>query len=247
MYSQYRWCTANCPFFRSQQNTEQQYADMRAMAQPRPVTVTTKEIRSQNPGLQVDLKMPEIRGILNKNVERTINNSIQSDVIEFRRQMEEAAKENVEKSTAAGRRVVPYVVSAVYELTYNKHNIMSLSMVYNELINGRHSYIKVPYNFDTVTGGSLSLKDLFRPGVDYRSLINKEVRRQLLQNREKYFPGTAENFKGVAEDQPFYLQNGHLVVFFGFHEIAPTEAGLPVFRIPLSNFRNEIKPILLRN
>ena len=67
-----------------------------------------------------------------------------------------------------------------------------------------------------------------------------------MQNRERYFPGTIERFRGIAEDQPFYLQNGNLVIFFGFNEIAPTVAQIPVFSIPLSNFGSALKPALLR-
>jgi hypothetical protein len=247
MYLPCRCCIANCPFIRNEHTTTQDYSYMRNLARPNSIIVTTKETKYENPNIQVDLKIPEIHGISNINVEKSINNSILSDVMEFKNEMELAAKENADKATADGKKFIPYRISAIYELTYNKNNIISISMVYHEYVNGLNRYIKVPYNFDVVTGKSLSLKDLFIPGVDYRSLINKEIRAQLIRNKEKYFPETIEKFKGIAEDQPFYLQNEYLVIFFGFNEIAPIEAEIPVFKIPLSHFPNSIKPILLRN
>ena len=247
MYLPYRYCIANCPFIRNGHTNAQAYEYIRNLAQPNSIIVTTKETKYQNPNIQEDLKIPEIHGISNINVEKSINNSILSDVMEFKNEMEQAAKENADKAAAGGKKFIPYRISAIYELTYNKNNIISFSMIYHEYVNGLNSYIKVPYNFDVVTGRSLSLRDLFIPGVDYRSLINKEIIDQLTKNKEKYFPGTIEKFKGVAEDQPFYLQDESLVIFFGFNEIAPIEAEIPVFKIPLSHFANSIKPILLRN
>lgn len=241
-----RWCIPNYIFIIKQQINPGISVYIKNREKPTPITVVPKKIKYQNPSIQVDLKIPEIHGMNNKNIEKSINNSIQSDVMEFKREMEQAAKEHTDEAIKSGKKLIPYVISSIYKLNYNKNNIISISMVYHEYLNGLNSYIKAPYNFDIVTGKALSLEDLFIHGVDYKSLINREVRDQLIKNKEKYFPNTIEKFKGVAEDQPFYLENGCLVVFFGFNEIAPTEAQIPVFKIPFSNFINAVKPILLR-
>lgn len=243
MYCPYRLCINNCPFLRNQYINPQVYSSMRISPQSNSVTVTAKEIKDQKPYIRSDLKIPEFHGIANTNIQAYINNAIQSDVMEFKRQMEKAAQEYGDKAAQNKEKFIPYAISSVYEITYNKNNIISVSMIYHEYVQGLNSYIKVPYNFDIITGRSLMLQDIFIPGSDYKSLINKEIRNELIKNKQKYYPETVENFKGVAEDQPFYLENGYLVVFFGFHEIAPTEAKIPVFKIPLSTFGNAIKPM----
>ncbi len=207
--------------------------------------IVTKEIEYSNEYIKADLKYPEIQGLKNKEIQNSINNSIQSDIMEFSRQMESAAKESAEEAMLTGESFEPFVISSIYEITYNKHDIISISIVYYEFINGSHSYIKTSYNFDLNSGRSLSLKDLFKQGSDYQRVLNSEVRKELIMNREKYFPDTLENFKGIGEYHPFYLENGDIVVYFGFHEIAPLESEIPVFKIPFSTVSNYIKPVFL--
>lgn len=209
------------------------------------IQIKTNEIKYSNEYIKADLKYPEIQGLENKEIQNSINNSIKNDVMEFNRQMEDAAKESAEESRVSGEKFEPFIISSVYEITYNKHNIISISLVYYEFINGSHSYIKSSYNFNLSNGKPLSLKDLFKPGVDYQSILNREIRKELILNKDKYFPDTIENFKGIDEYHPFYLENGDIVVYFGFHEIAPLESQIPVFNIPFSSVRNYIKPVFL--
>ncbi|RKD33441.1 DUF3298 and DUF4163 domain-containing protein [Thermohalobacter berrensis] len=210
-----------------------------------PLNIQTKNINFENEYIIERLRIPILKGIKDKNIQDNINNSISSDILEFKNQMEVAAKEEYEKAKEEGRPFDPIIISNIYELTYNKNNIISLSIVYHEYINGNDSYIRTTYNYNIKTGRSLSLNDLFKEGVDYISLINNVIRRYLLANPTRYFPETIEEFKGIAPDQPFFLENGYIGLFFGFHEVAPTEAKLPIIKIPLSEFRGYLKPYLL--
>lgn len=242
MYCPYRSYFFSCPFFRNQHADPQFNMYMRIPPQSNAVTITTKEVKDQKPYIQANLKIPVLHGITNTNIQATINNSIQSDVMEFKRQMDAAAQEYGDKAAQSKEKFIPYIITSAYELTYNKNNIVSILMTYFEYVGGLNNYIKVPYNYDITTGKSLMLKDIFVPGVDYKSLINKEIRNELINNKQKYYPETADNFKGVAEDHPFYLKNGNLAVFFGFNEIAPTQAKIPIFNIPIGKFGDAIKP-----
>lgn len=209
------------------------------------IQIKTNEVEYSNEYIKADLKYPEIQGLENKEIQNSINSSIRNDVMEFSRQMEEAAKESAEEARMSGGKFEPFVISSIYEITYNKHDIISISIVYYEFINGSHSYIKTSYNFNLNNGRSLSLKDLFKQGSNYQEILNREIRRELIMNREKYFPDTLENFKGIGEYHPFYLENGDIVVYFGFHEIAPLESEIPVFKIPFSSVKEYIKPVFL--
>ncbi len=242
MVCPYKFCVRNCPMLQYPYANPQFDEDMRIPPQSNPITVTTIQKNYKKPFIQADLRIPEFHGIANTKIQDYINNSIMSDVTEFSDQMSAAAQENGSNAQKNKEKFIPYVISSIYQLTYNKNNVISLVMVYYELVQGRNNFIKVPYNYDITTGKSLMLKDLFVPGTNYKQLINNEVLKQLEKNKQNYFPGTAENFKGIAEDQPFYLKDGNLEVFFGFNQIAPTAAGIPVFEIPLSSFGNALKP-----
>ncbi len=211
-----------------------------------PIQIQTKDISYSDEYISGNLKYPEIKGLEDKEVENFINNSIQSDIMEFKRQMGEAAKETAEEAKERGEEFEPFIISSVYEVTYNKNDIISISIIYHEFINGIHSYIKVSYNFNIKNGKPLSLKDLFKSGVDYQKIIDKEVRNELILNKEKYFPDTLENFKGIAEYHPFYIDNGDVAVYFGFHEIAPVASQIPIIKIPFYKLRDYVKPMFLR-
>ncbi|MBC2582022.1 DUF3298 and DUF4163 domain-containing protein [Clostridium sp. DJ247] len=205
------------------------------------VTAKFKEIKVKNKYIEEDLKIPILQGIPNATIQNNINNSIQGDIMEFKNQMEEAAREYGSEAEKLGKKFVPYKISNNYTITYNRNNILSLSVIYYEFISGRSYYIRATYNFNINTGKSLGLEDLFKPGVSYKELINSEIRKQLIMNKEKYPPDAVKNFKGIKEDQPFYLEDNNIVLFFGFHEIAPTVSEIPVIKIPFSTFKDKLK------
>lgn len=209
------------------------------------IQIKINEMKYKDEYIKENLKYPEVQGLTNKEVQDFINNSIKNDVMEFKRQMEETAKEYGEEAKRNGEDFVPFVISSIYDVTYNKNDIISISLIYHQYINSLNSYIQASYNFDISNGRSMSLKDLFKEGVDYQKVINKEIRKELLLNKEKYFPNTAENFEGIAKYHPFYIENGDIVVYFGFHEIAPIASQIPIIRIPFSSLRSYVKPKFL--
>lgn len=209
------------------------------------VTLTLKQIKDKKEYINEDLRIPILNGIKNRKIQNKINTSLQDDVMEFKRQMEEAAEEYGSKAKKEGKEFINYAISNNAAITYNKNNIISLSNLYHEFISGRHSYIRVPYNFNIDTGVPVGLKDLFKPGVPYRALINNEIRKQLIANKAIYPPEAAKNFKGIEEGHPFYLENGNIVLFFGFNEIAPTISEIPVIKLPFKAFTSSMKPMFL--
>jgi hypothetical protein len=211
-----------------------------------PVTFTTKEVQTNTATITLDLKIPVMQGLSATAIQNNINKEVEQDILEFKREMEEAASDSAAQAKKKGETFKPYIASNIYSITYNKASILSMNILYHEFLRGRHSYIKVPYNYSLATGKSLSIADLFQEGSNYKEAINLQIKQQLQANSIKYFPGTTEQFKGIAEDQPFYLEDGHLVIFFGFHQIAPTESQLPIFKIPFSALHPILKPILLR-
>ncbi|MFZ5965652.1 MAG: DUF3298 and DUF4163 domain-containing protein [Bacillota bacterium] len=233
-----------CPFYIAQR-FRSSHDHLASFPRRSPVVVNPKEIESKEEYIHFHLTIPKLEGLPNQQVQNLINHAIESDVMEFKRQMEEAAQEEAEKAMQEGREMKPFIASSIYQVTYDSSKIFSLTMTYYELINNIHSYIKASYNFNLITGKSLGLKDLFRPGVDYKVAINAEIRKHIQANPDKYFPGTLERFHGIAEDQPFYIAKESLAVFFGFHQIAPTESQIPIIKIPLSHLSSLLKPEIL--
>lgn len=214
-------------------------------AEENSIRIQDRIIDERNAYIIEHLKIPELKGMSNKSVQENINTSIESDILEFKRQMEEAAIEAYNKSQEEGRGFEPYIISTIYEFTYNEDNIISVSIIYHQYLNKSNYYIRTTYNYNINTGKSLALEDLFKAGVDYIALINNAIRRYIRMNPGEYSQETIEEFEGVAPDQPFYLEDKKIAMFFGFHQIAPTEAKIPIIKIPFSEFRGYLKPELL--
>lgn len=227
----------NCPY--SNYNT-------RSASPNNPISITTKDIKLSNEKIKEELRIPVIQGSVAPNILKFMNSNFENDIMEFKRQMEEAAEEGAQAAKQANKRFDPYKISNIYAVTYNKNNIISLSLIYEQHISGKTYYIRTTYNYDIATGRSLSVLDLFKPGTNAKSQINTEIMKELGTNPQKYFPGAINNFKGIADDQPFYIDGQDLVLFFRFNEIAPVASEIPVVRIPLAKFRDSLKPQLLR-
>ncbi|AKG35346.1 WG repeat-containing protein [Paenibacillus durus] len=86
---------------------------------------------------------------------------------------------------------------------------------------------------DLRSGKFYELKDLFKPAINYTDRLSEIVARQI-EHDPQYsyvFPGA---FKGIAPDQPFYVDGEALYLYFAPYEIAPYAAGFPTFRIPFA-------------
>lgn len=247
MKYQHKECNYICPFQLSGNYYPKYYMYRHDTSGEKALTTTTQSISSENYKIHEYLNIPVLSGAINPNVLKYINNNIKNDILEFKNQMETAADENAKVLQQAGRPVIPFQISNNYIVTYNKNNLLSISLVYQQNINGRNSYIRTTYNYNLKNARSMPLKDLFKPGSDYISVLNSKIKSILQTNPEDYYPSTASNFKGIAEDQPYYLDNNNLVLFFGFNEIAPTASGIPLIKIPFSELSDILNPQLLRS
>lgn len=232
----------SCPF----QEYSSYYMKSRTASNENSLTVSTKNISSETSKIHESLQIPVFQGKINPRVLQTINDNIKSDILEFKSQMETAANEYSKNLIKQGKPFTPFAISNTYLVTYNKNNTLSISIIYQQYIGGRNSYIRTTYNYDLSSGESMPLRSLFKQGVDYRGTLNKLITQKINEDKQLYPSISSIQFKGIAEDQPYYLDNNNLVIFFRFNEIAPAASEIPVIRIPFSELSNILKPQLLR-
>ena len=93
------------------------------------------------------------------------------------------------------------------------------------------------------TGEFLILENLFKENIDYKTVINEEIRIQIeeLIKSDKQNKGIYE-FKSIGDKQKFYIQDDNLVVYFDLYEIAPYAAGIPEFIINVNKIDHILKP-----
>ncbi len=202
------------------------------------LNVITDDLNKENSTIHEFLKIPVLHGNINPEILNNINTNIRNDILEFRNQFETSAEENAKEKEALGLSYKPWEISNNYILTYNKNSLFSISLIFEELINGKSSYIKTSYNYDLKTGSPLPLTALFKQGTDYIGFLNKESLKQIKANSSKYSSNSTASFKGITSDHPYYLDNNSLNLFFGFNEIAPTSSDIAVIKIPYEDLNN---------
>ncbi|MCG2821958.1 MAG: RsiV family protein, partial [Candidatus Atribacteria bacterium] len=79
------------------------------------------------------------------------------------------------------------------------------------------------------------LSDILKDKKDYIDIINQEIKRQVNLNPQEYFSEWSA-FQSISQEQPFYLIEDGMVIYFGLYEIAPYASGIRYFKIPNSLF-----------
>ena len=91
-------------------------------------------------------------------------------------------------------------------------------------------------------GEILNLSDLFKDKVNYKEVINNEIRKQIedMVKKDKENAGVYQ-FTTISDNQKFYIQDDNIVIFFDLYEIAPYAAGIPEFKINIKSFNHILK------
>jgi hypothetical protein len=134
-----------------------------------------------------------------------------------------------------------YSYSGDFSVTFFKKHLLVLELTgYSYPFGAAHGMpSKVYAHVDLTNGNMYELKDLFKPGSNYVHVLGEIIGNQIKTNPEYayVFPGS---YKGIQADQPFYVKEDALFIFFNPYEIAPYAAGFPTFRIPFADIMSII-------
>jgi hypothetical protein len=206
---------------------------------PQNVIVSEKAIKRNNEAIDVNLKIPVVNGIKNKSIENEINNMFYKDAVNFANPLEKEAKKYLaDTKKDKNLHFNKYSAYTTYKSKYNKNNILSIPVRYSQYTGGANGLeVQRGYTFNLKNGKLLSLSDLFDKSFDYKKVISTSVLNQMKANKDMYFPDAITGFKEINGTQPYYLEDGYLVIFYGPFEIAPHSSGIPEFKIPFSSLK----------
>jgi hypothetical protein len=197
--------------------------------------VNCKNIISENEFSQVKFSIPQIDGLKTKAIQDSINDKFVKRASGFEEETFAGLDEYVKEAKKEGWPIRPYAALTNYRVTYSNNDILSLYVDYYSYTGGAHGFTdRVHSNIDLKTGKELQLNNLFKSGVDYKDILSKEIKRQMRLEPDKYFPETLKDWQGISNDQPYYIEDGNLVIYFPLYEIAPYAGGIPEFIIPLT-------------
>lgn len=136
-----------------------------------------------------------------------------------------------------------------YDILRDDDNILSLQIKGLETGASGYMFSKI-YNVDKKTGNILELKDIFKEGTDYVTILTENIKEQMKKQMEEdsnkvYFLDKDipdGNFEKIKENQNFYFNaNNELVICFDEYEVAPGSMGKVQFIIPQDITNNILK------
>jgi hypothetical protein len=128
-----------------------------------------------------------------------------------------------------------------FDVTYYRKNLLVIEIHgYDYPFGAAHGMPVKKYAHINLKSGSMyQLKDLFKPGGTYVKVLSDIIGEQI-KNDEKYSYVFPDVYKGIQADQPFYISEGSVNIYFAPYEIAPYAAGFPTFTIPFDEIRGII-------
>jgi len=202
------------------------------------ITITDLVIKEDHEALKVDIVFPVVQGMKNKQVEEKINQTIQKDVLNFKEMLQTESEKYLQGAKEEGWEIRKYIATIYYIVHYQKDNLLSLSVFYYSYTLGAHGHtLQRAYNFNLLNGEEILLSDILKEKKNCVDIINQEIKRQIELYPQEYFSDWSV-FQSISEEQPFYLIENGIVVYFGLYEIAPYSSGIRYFEIPYSLFEN---------
>lgn len=130
---------------------------------------------------------------------------------------------------------------ADYRVTYNEKGLLSLYLDNYLFAGGAHgNTIRTGYTANVATGQVYALRDLFKEGTDYQTVLSAEVAKQIAERG--LTPRLLRPFLSIAPDEGFYIQDGRLVIYFDQYEYFPYAWGFQEFAIPLNSLVDTLEP-----
>lgn len=128
-----------------------------------------------------------------------------------------------------------------YEVFFFKNRLVELEINgYDYPFGAAHGMpVKVFAQVDLESGVFYQLKDLFKANSSYVEVLSGIIGEQI-KNDPEYSYVFPDTYKGIAPDQPFYIDENNLYIYFAPYEIAPYVAGFPTFTIPFSEIEQII-------
>lgn len=206
------------------------------------IVVDSKSINNKSKYLDTNIKIPKII-IKDKNIEQDVNKKIEEDIMNVYKSANKEAENFFDNFPDLDMK---FIVSSDFKIKKDTKGIISILVEYYRYSGGAHGYNEnVAYNIDITTGEFLDLDDIFKANSSYKDTLNKNIQEKIqkinVDNNLAEDSDRIYNFKGINDNQKFYLQDGSIVIFFDLYEIAPYVAGIPEFLISTELLQDEIK------
>jgi hypothetical protein len=189
--------------------------------------------------LEAQLSYPQVYGL--GEAGQTINRTLAAEIDAFAAKLNESINSSPLKRIPTTSKMQ---VNVSHGVDFNESPLLSVTITEWFYTGGAHPmrYLRA-FTFDTRTGERLQLADLFKGDADYRAKLNEIMNAQIAARKISVFPFTP--FKGIRDDQEFFLSPEGLVVYYQLYEYTPYVAGFLKFPIPYDAVADILTPEFL--
>ncbi len=200
-------------------------------------SLTHSMLTYQEEGFDLSIRIPILGGTGSADLEAAVNaRSLGSSVALYRDFMSRMAELKAEGSKnyalTAGSRVAAY-----------GDGLLTLEHSRTEAMASSETVVRYE-TIDLGTGRELALSDLFKDD-GYSKVLSGIVKAQMKEQMKKdesksYFLDELEKNFEIGKDQPFYIEDGKLVLVFNQGTVAPYSMGACTFVIPTKGIQGSL-------
>lgn len=179
-----------------------------------------------NPNKDYIVYYPQIEGMQNEDAQSRINQQL---------------KDMSQLKNIPADIQLNYSYTGDFSVEFFKKHLLQLQLTgYNYPFGAAHGMpFEVYAHIDLVKGKMYQLKDLFKPNSNYVKVLS-DIVGNLIKNDPQYSYVFLGSYTGIKPDQPFYVKEDALYLYFAPYEIGPYAAGFPRFRIPFAQIMDII-------
>ncbi|WP_261302227.1 stalk domain-containing protein [Paenibacillus andongensis] len=197
------------------------------------VQVKEVDLTSKTQDLKTNIKVPQLSGMLDTKYQEQTNDIILSHANKDLAIWENEAAQAAADAKTNGFTYRPYELTIHYALksdgSGNQAGVVSLEVTTYAATGGTGMPRVDTYNvLNHEQGQRVTLQDLL--GDNFKENVNAGIQAQINEKPENYFK---DAFKGISEEQSFYVEKGEAVIVFPKYSIAPGSTGTPEFRFNL--------------
>ncbi|MBP1962218.1 stalk domain-containing protein [Paenibacillus aceris] len=202
-------------------------------AQATPVQIKEKVLTSKTENLKTNVKVPQLAGMLDAKYQEQLNDILLSHASKDLENWEKEADQAAADAKTKGFTYRPYELTINYALksdgTGSPSGLVSLQVTTYAATGGTGMPRVDTYNvLNREEAQRVTLRDLL--GDNFKETVDTGVNAAMDEHPENYFK---DQFKGIRDEQGFYVEKGEAVVVFPKYAIAPGAMGSPEFRFPL--------------
>lgn len=199
--------------------------------------LSSKHYEVNEPYLKLEMNVPQIKGTSSAEFEKTFNKKQIAAAKKRKKEAIHLAKSYNKDFIKDQLTPIQFEYIEDFTVIPSMSPFFVIEQFNYQYSGGAHGITNLSYIvLDLNTHQQVTLKQLFKDGIDYKAVINEQVKK-VIQQREKegeiFFTGS-NGFESITEEQPFFINNkGELVIVFNVYEIAPYAAGPQYITIPM--------------